>query len=209
MILGLGWLYTRPTAWRFDRWCNSLGDNLKWLRKVHLCYRSKARALVCIKYQGDFFPYVKFAALHPDVSITVALEGDEGCGCRAYRMFNGQGIEDPPLAQLSDKIPILKNPAWVDEVRAGNMVALVGETEPMHLGYLPRTEPWDIKILEVTYRAPANEAKDEDDWHDLCDKLSLSYKFELKRKTSRGGTNFGMIVEAKEDPEETEETADI
>jgi hypothetical protein len=88
-------------------------------------------------------------------------------------------------------MPIIKEPAWVEEIAAGNIVKIQAHIRE------------DIRVDEVTYAREAsnrinNEASNriigEDKWQELCDKLSLNYAFGLKPASVRGGTRFMMQV---------------
>ncbi|KAF2495816.1 hypothetical protein BU16DRAFT_526363 [Lophium mytilinum] len=191
---GSKWYVTgRPATGRFERWCASLGDSLRWLRSIHLCYRFRKTGYSgywTVRYSGDFFQWVKFAVQHPDVAITIASE-DTYCGC-----VEGKGPASH-LTTLADKIPILDEPAWVEGIRAGNITSFVGLTARKTHDFGNWEESWEVRVIEVAYRSQAQEEMDEDDWQDICDDLSLGYEFEVQRKSARGKGQYGMIVEAK------------
>ncbi|KAF2804883.1 uncharacterized protein BDZ99DRAFT_467122 [Mytilinidion resinicola] len=194
MIGSVWYVCTRPTTWRFERWLTSLGDNVRWLRHIHLCFHTREAKGLRVRYQGDFFPWVKFAAQHPEADVVVASgENDvhHCCGCY-YADRPGE------VAKLAEKFPVLREPAWVEEIRAGNIRGFVGETVTMGgLRTIQAQGPWEVQVKEITYSEQVREAMDEDDWQEVCEKLSLSHSFTLVRKSAKGKGNFGMIVEAK------------
>ncbi|OCL10499.1 hypothetical protein AOQ84DRAFT_214789 [Glonium stellatum] len=185
------------TAVRFRKWCEDMGaENIKWIKKLQIkfghcwtCNRPIPRwwpsSSMC-----DIYPYVEFAVKHPNCELELAElrplhSFHANCACCHPRPGSAQ---DPVL--FSEKTAIIKEPAWVEEIAAGNIVRIQA--------YIGR----DVRVDKVIYaREASNRTNREDKWQELCDKLSLHYAFELKPESVRGGMRFMMQVQKRQMPD--------
>jgi hypothetical protein len=176
----------------FQTWLADLGENARWIKRLHICTTH------CSGFSDtmDIAAYVKFAAQHPDVSVEV---NEELCArCDSWSPMSAT-MNLVPLAQ---KLALLNMPAWVDEIKAGNIagmrVMVIQNTPPSSL-WLPFGAPnprWIFRLASVSYSIEATkQLKGMGKWQALCEKLSLSSSFELMPGSSRG-SRFSMRVAA-------------
>ena len=177
------------TAVHFQKWCEDIGaENIKWIKKLQIRFRNywicnrppppRWPSTIC-----DIYPYVEFAIKHPNCELELAEVRPPlifliNCGC--YH---------PRSVLFSERMPIIKDPAWVEEIAAGNIVKIQA-----HIGR-------DIGVDKVIYaRKASNRTNREYKWQELCDKLSLDYAFDLEPQSVRGGTGFTMHVQKRQMP---------
>ena len=188
------------TAARFRKWCEDMGaENIKWIKKLQIglkhCWTCNRPLAPCRPSKiYDMYPYVEFALKNPNCELKLAEPRPPysqchvhiNCGCCSCPW--PRTATDPVL--FSERTPIIKEPAWVEEIAAGNIAKIQA-----HIGR-------DFRVDKVIY---AREASDhinrEDRWQELCDKLSLNYAFDLKPESVRGGMRFMMQVQKREMPD--------
>jgi hypothetical protein len=113
-------------------------------------------------------PYVEFAVKHPNCELEPAelrplLIFLINCGCC-----------HPRSVLFSERMPIIKELAWVEEIAAGNIVKIQA-----HIGR-------DIRVGKMIYaRKASKRINREYKWQELCDKLSLDYAFDLEPQSVR------------------------
>ena len=96
----------------------------------------------------------------------------------------------PRSVLFSERTPIIKELAWVEEVATGNIVKIQA-----HIGR-------DIRVDKAIYaRKASNCINREYKWQELCDKLSLDYAFDLEPLSIRGGMGFMIHVQKRQLPD--------
>ncbi|KAF2495815.1 hypothetical protein BU16DRAFT_617353 [Lophium mytilinum] len=205
---------------RFMDWCAVLGHNIRWLKKIRLCFSCTGNTVEMWRGKLDILPLLEFAVDHSDVSIEVTevwvpdcWHGGRECICVRPALsghscvceFRQKGLSgccctsrpgNTQLCQLADMFPILKSPEWIDEIRSGNIARLLVwlVTPP---GLSRPLEAFNPTVCQVTYGFhAAHQLKDKENLRFLCQKLSLPYCFDLRRQ-SLYGTSFVKRVEAK------------
>ena len=138
----------------------------------------------------DIYPYVEFAVKHPNCELVLRklrLPCHSWLTCTCYYTRTGPPIDSVLLGEI---MPIIKEPAWVEEIAAGNIAKIQA-----HIGR-------DFRVDKVIYaREASDHTNREDRWQELCDKLSLNYAFDLKPESVRGGMRFMMQVQKREMPD--------
>ncbi|KAF2495839.1 hypothetical protein BU16DRAFT_526391 [Lophium mytilinum] len=176
---------------RFQEWQTDLGDSLQWIKRLHICtYRFSGPELV---------PYVMFAIEHPDISIEVSnIQG----ACFRCENSGEELDEHAELVPLAEKLAILKDPGWIEELRAGNIedMRLWRYHDPPTRAapfahYTINTRKWQYRVDKVSYGLEASRRiKGARAWQELCDKLSQSYEFVLEPLKARKGPRYTIHV---------------
>lgn len=186
------------TAARFRKWYKDIGaESTKWIKKLRIglkhCWTCNHPLPPCRPSTSyDIYPYVEFAVKHPNCELKLTELGPPysrchlNCGC--CRCPWPKTAIDTVL--FSERTPIIKEPAWLEEIAAGNIVKIQA--------HISR----DFCVDKVIYaREASNHTNCEDRWQELCDKLSLNYAFDLKPESVRGGMRFMMQVQKREMPD--------
>lgn len=184
------------TAVRFRKWCEVMGaENIQWIKKLQIkfghcwiCNRPVTPSwpsTIC-----DIYPYVEFAVKHPNCELELAghRPSDSLTAYWCYRRPRAETVIDPE--SFSERTPIIKEPAWVEEIAAGNIVKIQAHIDR------------DVRVNKVIYaREASNHIDREDKWQELCDKLSLNYAFDLGPESVRVGMRFMMQVQKRQMPD--------
>ena len=158
------------TAVHFRKWCEDMGaENIKWIKKLKIkpggCWTCRAQTPPWFpSSMCDIYPYVEFAVKHPNCELVLRkfwLPCYSWLTCTCCYTRTGPPIDSVLLGEI---MPIIKEPAWVEEIAAGNIVKILAFINDV------------IRIDKVIYaREASNRTNREYNWQELCDKLSLNY----------------------------------
>lgn len=158
------------TAVHFRKWCEDMGaENIKWIKKLEVkpggCWICRAQTPPWLpSSMCDIYPYVEFAIKYPNCELVLRElrpPHDSWVTCTYCCTRTGTPMDS---VLLSERMPIIKEPAWVEEIAAGNIVKIMAFINKV------------IRINKVIYaREASNRTNGEYKWQELCDKLSLNY----------------------------------